>query len=169
MRLAFTGLAMLTLLAGCGGEASSPAEDAADVAEIEAIHDMPAIQPIDPERISYTDIEKNNLFGMGCGFAPDGSMAIMFLAQENYGFLKLDGKIRTLAPDKGSAELPMKAYSGYDGKEYTVTLTMGKSGNEDADGAGEGIESSKFPGKMVIRDMKDRIVYDATGTIGCGS
>lgn len=160
--LTLTTLALA--LAGCGDSAPDPEAVAADVAEIEAIHDTPPVQPVSPERISYTDIEKNNLFGAGCGFAPDGGMAIMFLAQESHGFIKLDDKIVTLAPDKGSAPLPLGAFAQYVGREFSVALELDQTKGEQ-----DGIETTKFPGKMTIRDMKERVVYDADGTIGCGS
>lgn len=163
MHKVLLGLGALALLAGCE-EAPDPAKVAADVAEIEAMHDMPAVQAVTPERISYTDIEKNNLFGAGCGFAPDGGLAIVFLAQEDHGFLKLDDKILDISPDKGSAKLPMPGYEKYGGGEFTVALSVDQTGGEQ-----EGIESTKFPGSMTVRDSKDRVVYEKTGTLGCGS
>lgn len=162
-------LAMVTglVLAACSGEAgpAQNAADAADVAEIEAMHDRPPVQPISPERISYTDIEQNDLFGMGCGFAPEGRLAVMFLAQDNHGFLKLDGQIRALAPDKGSARLPMSAWSQYDGKEYTVAIAI-DDGIEDPQ---EGIRKAQYPGSLTIRDAHERIVFEKTGIVGCGA
>ena len=163
MRAGIAILASALALAGCG-ERSDPAQDAADVAEIRAEHDMPPVELIAPERISYTDIEANNLFGAGCGFAPEGSLAVLFLAQEDHGFLKLDERIRTLAPDKGSAELPMQAYSRYTGKEYTVKIAI-----DGGEGEQEGIELTKWPGTIRIRDYKDRVVFEKTGLVGCGS
>lgn len=160
--LSLTTLALA--LAGCGDKAPDAKAVAADVAEIEAIHDTPPVQPVSPERISYTDIEKNNLFGAGCGFAPNGGIAIMFLAQESHGFIKLDDKIVTLAPDKGSSPLPLGAFAQYDGREFSVALKL-----DQTKGERDGIETTKFPGQMTIRDMKERVVYDAKGTIGCGS
>ena len=163
MRHAIIGLAALGILSGCS-EGVSSAQDAADVAEIEAMHDMPQVQPAELERIGYTDIEKNDLFGAGCGFAPGGGMAIVFLAQEERGYIKQDGKIEALAPDKGSAGLPMPGYARYDGSDLSIELSL-----EENDGQADGIENTKYPGKLMIRDTKGRTVYEKDGTVGCGS
>ncbi|MBB3991199.1 hypothetical protein [Croceicoccus naphthovorans] len=162
--MALGALAGAVLLAGCE-DGSDPAKDAADVAEIEAMHDMPPADMLKPERISYTDIEKNNLFGAGCGFAPEDSTAILFLAQEKHGFVKLDKRIVTLSPDVGSTELPMKAYGKYDGKEFAAELTI----DQAADGEQSGIETTQYPGKLVLHDTKGRTVFERTGTVGCGA
>lgn len=154
-------LGAASLLASCGDN-SDPAQNAADVAEVEAINN--AAQPISPERISYTDIETNNLFGAGCGFAPENSIAVLFLAQEERGFLKLDGDILALAPDKGSARLPVSSYAKYDGKDYVVELSL-----DATKAAQEGIELAKWPGRMTVHDANGRTVYESTGLVGCGS
>ena len=154
---------MAGLLAACS-DGSDPAGDAADIAEIEAMHDMPAIEQITPEHISYPDIEKNNLFGVSCGFAPGNSMRVLFLAMDEHGYMKLDGKIVTLAPDEGSAELPVTGYTRYDGKEFSVTLALDAGGE-----AQEGIELTKWRGRMTVRDHKDRVTYDKDGLVGCGA
>lgn len=162
MRQAITGLVLATLLAGCGDAPADPRDAAEDVAEIEAIHDTPPIQPVEPERISTTDMDKNNLFGGGCGFSPEGGMAVVFLAQPNHGFIKIDNRIAALAPDKGSARLPMDAYAQYDGREFSITLAQKRQAN-----GAEGRTAMQFPGSMVIRDLKERIVYRTEGTLGC--
>lgn len=163
MRATMAGCAALALLTGCG-DAADPAADAADVAEIRAEHDMPPVVPFDPERISYTDIEANNLFGAGCGFAPEGSLSVIFLGQEDHGFVKLDGRIVTFAPDKGSAELPLRSWSRYTGKEHSIEI-----GIAPGEGEPDGIETSKWPGTMTVRDYKDRVVFEKAGVLGCGS
>ncbi|WP_144094821.1 hypothetical protein [Croceicoccus sediminis] len=155
--------AMAGTLAACS-DGSDPAQDAADVAEIEAMHDMPAIEQISPQHIRYPDIEKNNLFGASCGFAPGNSMKVLFLAQDEHGYMKLDDKIVTLAPDKGSAELPLTGFSKYDGKEFSVTITLDENGKSS-----EGIEQTKWQGRMVVRDHKDRVTFDREGLVGCGA
>ena len=160
MTLAALGAIALT---GCSDKAD-PAQVAADIAEVEAINDSQPAPPLDLQRISYTDIEKNNLFGAGCGFAPEGRLAVMFLAQEDKGFLKLAGDIRALEPDKDSAELPLSSYSRYDGKDYVVELALAKGEAEHKDQ-----EMTQWPGSMTIRDAKGRTVYRKTGLIGCGA
>lgn len=163
MRRAITGLALATLLAGCGEDREDPRKANADVAEIEAMHDTPPIQPVSPEPISTTDMDKNSLFGAGCGFAPGNGLAVVFLAQANHGFIKTDDRIAALAPDKGSERLPMDGYQQYDGREFSVTLVPKRTDG----GGGDGSTTLQYPGTMVIRDLKERVVYRAEGTLGC--
>ncbi|HEX2792974.1 MAG TPA: hypothetical protein VHN58_00950 [Croceicoccus sp.] len=153
--------AATVLLAACGDDAN-PAKDAADVAEINAMHDMPPVEALTPESIAYSDVEKFGLTGAGCSFAPDGGIAVVFIGQEEHGYMLQDGKVVEFAPDKGSAALPVTGYEKYDGKEYAVALKV--TGEP-----GEGITASQYPGSMTVTDSKGRVVYDKTGTLGCGS
>jgi hypothetical protein len=156
-------LAVPAMLAGCGDN-RSPAQDAADVAEIRAMHDNPPAVPIDPERISYTDIEKNDLFGAGCGFAPETSLSVIALAQPERGFLKIDGAIVTLSPDKGGASLPMSSWQSYAGSDYAFELKQLPGEGEES-----GVESTSWPGSLTITDAKGKAVYQSEGTLQCGA
>ncbi len=165
MKATLTMLAIPALmLAGCGGEERDPAADAADVAEVRAMHDNPPAVPIEPQRISYSDIERNDLFGAGCGFAPANSLSVIALAQPERGFLKLDGKIVTLSPDKGGASLPLDSWQDYAGSDYAFTLMR-----TGVDGEDTGMENTSWPGSLIITDVKGKTVYEAEGTLQCGS
>lgn len=89
------------MLAACS-DGSDPAKDAADIAEIEEMHDMPAIKQISPEHISYPDIEKNNLFGVSCGFAPGNSMRVLFLAMDEHGYMSSTARSSRSPPTRGA-------------------------------------------------------------------
>ncbi len=153
----------LLALAACGEE-STPAEDAADVAQVREIHDNPPPVPVDPERISYNDIEKNNLFGAGCGFAPANSLSVIALAQPENGYLKLKGEIIHLSPDKGGAELPMSSWQNYAGEKFAFELKQLPGEGEES-----GVESTSWPGALTITNAKDQTVFQAEGTLQCGA
>ena len=72
MRVAVVVFAGL-LAASCAKEEPSPAEqerlDQADIAAVQAAQ-VPPPTPVEPERILYPDIEKHDMFGAGCSFAP---------------------------------------------------------------------------------------------------
>ena len=163
-RMMLAAAAVPALLTAACGEETDPAQEAADVAEIRAMHDNPPAVPIDPERISYTDIEKNNLFGAGCGFAPENSLSVIALAQPERGFLKLDGRIVTLSPDKGGASLPLDSWQNYSGSEYAFELKRSSETGEES-----GVESTSWPGSLRISDTKGKTVYEAEGTLQCGA
>lgn len=158
-RLAFTPLILLALSA-CSSEREP--SDAQAVAAVEAAQDMKhPVEPITPQAILYPDISKNKLHGTGCAFvARGGGIGAVLLAQDTRGVLKINGEIRTLAPDTGSAKLPKGSWSRYTGKEYALTLTA--LGPVEAVGTSE-----HFDGKLVITDEFERPVYDAIGNVQC--
>lgn len=157
----------LVLLAACGEEAPSPAEqkrmDDAAVAAVEAAQ-VPPPSPVTPERILYPDIEKHDLFGAGCNFAPEGSMAAVVLAQPARGFMKIDGQMVAFAPDAGSGDLPLGAKGKYTAKAWSFVLDLAAE-----EGTQSGTETVNFPAHFVLRNDRDQIVYEANGTAQCGS
>lgn len=165
MRLTMTVVAVLaaTSTAACD-ENRDPAQDDADVAEIRAMHDNPPAVPIDPQRISYADIEKHDLFGAGCGFAPANSLSVIALAQHDRGFLKLEDSIVTLSPDKGGASLPLDSWQTYAGSDYAFELRQLTAESEPS-----GVEASSWAGSLTITDVKGKVVYEARGTLQCGA
>lgn len=158
----------LVMIAACD-EGLSPEEqaarDAQDVAAVAASNAAPPPpQPIRPQVIGYPDIEKYNLFGAGCSFAPGNSMGAVVLAQDDTAYIKLDGDLVRFASDSGSSELPMGTRTQYDGKEYQLELAP-----EEEKGTVSGEETMNYPGFAIIRDANDQVVYQADGTIQCGA
>ena len=165
MRLALPLLALA--LAACADEPTpqqKAASDAADVAEVEANQEAPP-EAMVPEPILYPDIEKYGLFGAGCNFLPEGAgLGAVALAQIDKGYMKRDGEVLTFAADKGSAQNPLMSWTKYDGKDYSMTLEL--SGGE---GEQSGMETVDFDAELIVRDGKDRVVYQSEGIAQCGS
>lgn len=166
MRLA--AILLPLVLAACAAEEPSAAEknarEEADIAAVEKAQEIPP-QPVTLEAIAYPDIEKHDLFGAGCNFAASGGgLGALVLAMEQAAYIKVDGKIERLAPDPGSPELPLGARGKYDGKRYSILLDIA-----EGEGKQDGIETVNFPARLVVRNERDQVVYEASGLAQCGS
>ena len=160
MRISIVLLA-LTLMA-CSNEPNEE-ERAAAVAEVEA-NRIPPPEELQLEPIRYREIEKHELYGAGCSFAPTGGgLAAVALAMPDTGHIIVDGEMLTLAADKGSAELPYLARSKYDGTEHSMELDLDQDAGEEV-----GAEVSDYPATLTIRNARDQIVYNQSGIAQCG-
>jgi len=163
-------LAVLTImLSACSGEAdqggaaAKAREDEAAIAAVEAAQTPPP-QPVNLSAITFPDIERENLFGAGCNFAPaGGGMGAVAMAQGEAGYLKIDNKVVRFAPDAGSGELFYGARRKYTGTTNSFELTL------DGEGKQSGYEVTDYSGRLVVRDSVDRVVYDAKGLVQCGA
>lgn len=161
MRISIVLLA-LTLTA-CSNEPNEE-ERAAAVAEVEA-NRIPPPEELQLEPIRYREIEKNELYGTGCSFAPDGGgMSAVALAMAETGHFLRGDKLITLAADKGSPELPYLARRKYDGAAYSMTLDL-----DEAEGEQSGEETSDYPATLTIRDASEQVVYRKSGIAQCGA
>lgn len=161
MRVSIILLA-LTLVA-CSNEPNEQ-ERAAAVAEVEA-NRIPPPEELQLEPIRYREIEKNELYGTGCSFAPDGGgMSAVALAMAETGHFLRGDKLITLAADKGSPELPYLARRKYDGAAYSMTLDL-----DEAEGEQSGEETSDYPATLTIRDASEQVVYHKSGIAQCGA
>ena len=155
-------LLALTLVA-CSNEPNEE-ERAAAVAEVEA-NRVPPPEELQLEPIRYREIEKNELYGTGCSFAPDGGgMSAVALAMAETGHFLRGDKLITLAADKGSPELPYLARRKYDGAAYSMTLDL-----DEAEGEQSGEETSDYPATLTIRDASEQVVYRKSGIAQCGA
>ncbi|WP_374405729.1 hypothetical protein [Pelagerythrobacter sp.] len=167
MHRLFAPLVLLSL-AACGEpELTSAEQEAADdraIAAVEAAQDIPP-EPVEPEAIAFSDIEQNDLFGAGCSFVAQGEGdRVLALAMERGAYIKVEGRIRRLAPDIGSPALPLGARGQYAGKEYAMVLDL-------AEGEGEqsGTETVDYPSRLELRNGRDQVVFGANGVAQCGS
>jgi hypothetical protein len=161
----------LAVLAVCGACSPSGSQEreavsaAKAVAEVERLSTPPAM-PLTPQEITFSDIEKYDLFGAGCYFL-DGSGAkapMLFLASDEKGWLKLDGEMIQFSADRSSTELPYLSWSKYVGLARSVQLDR-----TSAAARSTGPETESAPGEITVRDERDRVVFKRSGSIDCGA
>jgi len=157
-------LAGAALLAGCSDDLS-PEEQAAaderDVAMVEEANDVtPPLEEVTPDPILAPDIERYDLLGEACSYAPGTSLGARVIAREADAFMKIDGDIERFAADPGSRELPMHTRSVYNSKNYSLVLTL----KEDI---GEDQQRASYEGAVTLRDVHGRIVYEGVGEALC--
>jgi hypothetical protein len=161
-------LAGALICAACSppqGEATSAASDARDVAQVERLSTPPAM-PLTPQPITFADLEKYDLFGVGCYFL-DGKgdkAPMLFLAADEKGWLKLESEMVELSADRSSTELPYLSWSKYVGLARTVELQR-----NGAAARSTGPETETAPGTIIIQDAKGRVVFKRSGSIDCGA
>jgi hypothetical protein len=161
-----TWLLSLALLAGCNNGPTpeeQAAKDARDIAMVEAANEVrPPLKEVAPDPIMMSDIERYDLYGEACNYAPGTSFGTRVIARESDAFLKVDGEVVRLAADPGSRELPAHSRTLYSGKEYSLRLAL------NGDGA-EPTEPGKYEGTVTLRDEYGRTVYEGTGFAECKS
>lgn len=167
MRKAWAAVLGVAVLSGCGADGGSPqrkaADDAADVAMVERLS-QPPFRPILPQQFTTEDIARYDLGRSGCMFRPGNKPeeAPLFVAQQDRGYLKIEGKLRPLAVKSGSAELPSGAHSTYIGTSHWVELVAQAGG----DGKGPG-GAKAWPSRLVIHDAQERVAFDSLGQVSC--
>ena len=155
------------LAASCSKDEPSAAEQARmDQADIEAVNaaQVPPPAPVEPDRITITDIEKYDMYGAGCSFAAGKGIAAIALLQEKRGYMKIDGNVLPFAPDAGSGDLPLGTKGKYTGGALSFVLDLASE-----EGRQSGSETIDYPARFVLRNDHDQIVYQADGTAQCGS
>jgi hypothetical protein len=161
-----TGIAMLLVLAGCEREPTPEEQalaDAQDVAMVEAANQvMPPLKQVTPEPILLPDIERYDLYGEACNYAPGTSFGTRVVAREADAFVKIEGEVHRLAADPGSRELPMHTRTLYNGKEFSLRLAMEPEADAEAEG-----EKTDYEGSVVLRDQYGRVVYEGVGLAQC--
>ena len=121
-------LAGTALLAGCGDDVTPDEQAAADERDIAMVEDAnkaaPPLRLVSPEPILLPDIERYDLLGEACSYAPGTSLGARVIAREADAFMKIDGEIERFAADPGARELPMHTRSVYNSKSYSLRLDL---------------------------------------------
>lgn len=153
--------------AACSSETDEGEQEMIDqqvIAEVEKANEAePPLREVVPEPILYPDIERHDLYGAACSYAPGTSLGARVIARPADAFMKIDGKMVRFAADPGARQLAQETRSLYNSREYSLRLDL----NE----AGEGSEpdAATYAGDIVLRDSYDRIVYRGTGEAQCGA
>ncbi len=154
----------LLFLAACAPEPTAAERRAADdraIAQVNAAQTAkPPPQMIAPQAILFGDIQKYDLFGAGCAFAPGDSMGAVLLTRNKTAYIKIEDGLFRFASDPGSAKLPLDTFSRYVGKEMALSLTRADGG------AGE---AARWAGHLVVTDAFDQVIYEADGQVQCGA
>jgi len=167
MRRAIMAIALMAISA-CA-EQPSEEEIAAQaeraVAQVKAVNSTaPPIEEKIPEAIGYPDIERHDMFGQVCAYAPGTSLGARVIARETDAFVKVDGEIIRLAADPGARKMPSNTRSLYNGTTYSLRLTIESEGREDPVSVG----TMLYDGTMYLRDSWDRVIYEGAGLVSCG-
>ena len=176
-------LAGAAVLAGCGDDLSPEEQAAADERDVAMVEDankaMPPVRLVTPEPILLPDIERYDLLGEACSYAPGTSLGARVIAREADAFMKIDGDIERFAADPGARELPMHTRSVYNSKDYSLVLALKDSGVEaagESEGAGEGKGEGgaattdgrlNYEGSVTVHDAYGRVVYEGVGLAQC--
>jgi hypothetical protein len=161
----FLAVVPLLVLSACD-RGPTPEEqalsDARDVAVVEAANNvMPPLKQVTPEPILLRDIERYDLYGEACNYAPGTSLGTRVVSRESDAFVKVDGEVQRLAADPGSRELPMRTRTLYNGKKYSLRLAI------DGEGTPDGAGTTNYEGSVTLRDSYGRVVYEGTGLAQC--
>lgn len=156
----WTVTALSLALAACGDQADQ--EPAPDMNEINRMALGP-VEEIALTPISFDDVERHNLFGMGCNLLDDNGAMLMIAQMDAAAFL-LDGQLVRAAADKGSKELPYGARVHYLSSEYAIDLELDDNAPDQV-----GEEVADYSGTLEIRDPQDRVIFRHTGTVQCGA
>ena len=162
------GLIAALGVAGCSDEPGrSEAKDRADaeaVAQVIAQQTPPPVE-LALQPINYQDISRNSAMeGAGCSFTPGGEEDPFAILGDSMGFVKFEGSIQRLAADAGSKEGPFGTRVKYDGRDYSLRVSIDEAAKED----GEGDNNWVAPASLSLVDGYDREVADSEGRVVCG-
>lgn len=158
-------LLLTATLSGCG-DSVTPEEqairDARDIAMVERANaSAPPVLDVSPEPIGYPELERHDLMGTACNYAPGTSLGTRVVAREVDAYVKINGEMLRLAADPGARELPAGSRSLYSGKTYSLQLAIAGEGKPASNGV-------DYEGTVILRDAWGREVYEGTGLARCG-
>ena len=165
-RYYIAALALAAISCSAEPEAVSDADQQRLVESVRLANDAkPSIVEVTPEPLLQPDIERWDLYGQACAYAPGTSLGARVIAREGDAFMKIDGELVRFASDSGSRKLPMRTYSLYNGRAYSLRLEIADEGAAVNLKNGPGT----YEGTIWLRDQWDRVVYQGSGTVSCES
>ncbi len=122
----------------------------------------PAVSQLVDETILYPDMERHDIYGASCAYAPGTSLGVRVIARQADAYMKINGEMIRFAADPGARELAYGTRSLYIGRDYSLRLEI----------AGEGVQTGEevmeYDGTISLRDRYDRVIYSGTGSAQCG-
>jgi len=170
---------VVLMLAACGGGMSDEEQalqEERDIAMVKEANDQrPPVRQVTPDPILYPDIERYDLYGEACAYAPGTSLGTRVFAREADAFVKIEGEVQRFAADPGARELPMRTRSLYNGRSFSMRLQIdGKGegptppdGQADTAGAPPAGGAGDYEGTVTLFDKYGRTVYEGTGPVQC--
>lgn len=155
-------------LASCADEPTAAEREAisdAKIAAVEAAQIVPA-EELAPQPISFDLASREGFTGAGCSFTPaESTEGPVLVTGPDMAFMRLDDQTVGFAADKGSAQLPLDSWSKYVGKARSLQLIFDGSAGTPGE-----IETVRYAGALLnVRDERDRTIYEAHGSVECGS
>jgi len=151
------------LLISCDEPAPAPSK-MTEAERIAAVHQaaMGPVFPVQPQPITTAEMRRGDLAELPCTFVSGatGEEALV-KAGERSAYIKVKGKLLHFSSDTGSAPQPLGAWSKYDGLEMSLRLNFRSESGEEAE------DSVAYPAQFELRDIHDRVTYEAIGTARC--
>lgn len=157
-------LGMIVL--ACAACSAEPADDdfrqEQAIAAVEAANETgPPLEDITPEPLLEQDIERHDIYGSSCAYAPGTNLRTRLIAREVDAFMKIEGDVQRFAADPGSRELAQGTRSLYNGREFSLRLEL-EGGEAQLEG-----EAAELEGTVHLLDRWGREVYGGTGPVRC--
>lgn len=180
LRISVIALALLAL-GGCGSgmsEEEASLQEERDIAMVKEANDQrPPLEQITPEPLLSPDIERYDLYGEACAYAPGTSLGTRVFAREADAFMKIGGEVERFAADPGARQLPMRTRSLYNGRNFALRLTIEGKGEgpttpekqDETAAAPPAGGAGNFEGTVTVFDKYGRTVYAGTGPVQCRS
>jgi hypothetical protein len=160
-RLLFTAV---LLLAACKPDADKRAErNQREVAVVEkANNTLPPLEQVEPQPIGYAEMQRYDMSGAACNYAPGTSFGTLVIARTDDAFMKIGGKLQRFAADPGSRALPQKTRSLYNSREFSLKLAVTGPGMPTP-----GQAASDYEGAVTLYDPHGRVVFEGSGLARC--
>lgn len=160
-------LMVLPLLAGCGDTSADDkgARDQRDIALVEkANNTLPPVEDVVPEAIGASDLQRFDISGPACSYAPGTSFGTLVIARKDDAFMKIRGKVQRFAADPGARELQQGTRSLYNSREFVLKLDI--QGGQMTPGGQQNID---YEGTITLLDSHGRAVFEGSGLARCNS
>lgn len=153
-------LLVFGILAACSDDPGKGQADV-DYAAINEAAEGPGAA-IAPDPMTWQFIADNNLGGAGCAVLQKERGDALFIAGLANAHFSLNGELRTFAPHPRNDPRPSGIAAHYDGRAHSAEVIIDLESQRIVSDA-----ISEYSGKLMIRDAKERLVFQHSGYIRC--